>query len=81
MPKDHNAVTPVRLDPAVSRSRVKHSTTEPLRSLLYTGGFAQYTYPQFQNSYEFALEGGLIFDTLVNSEENRADGVLISGSI
>ena len=25
-------MTPVRLDPAASRSRVKHSTTEPLRS-------------------------------------------------
>ena len=30
--KDHNAVTPVRLEPAASRSRVKHSTTKPLRS-------------------------------------------------
>ena len=30
--KNHNAVTPVRLEPAASRSRVKHSTTEPLRS-------------------------------------------------
>ena len=29
--KDHNAVTPVRLEPAALRSRVKHSTTEPLR--------------------------------------------------
>ena len=27
----HNAVTPVRLEPAALRSRVKHSTTEPLR--------------------------------------------------
>ena len=32
--KDHNAVTPVRLEPAALRSRVKHSTTEPLRSLI-----------------------------------------------
>ena len=32
MLKDHNTVTPVRLEPAASRSRVKHSTTEPLRS-------------------------------------------------
>ena len=31
--KDHNAVTSVRLEPATLRSRVKHSTTEPLRSL------------------------------------------------
>ena len=28
----HNAVTPMRLDSAATRSRVKHSTTEPLRS-------------------------------------------------
>ena len=31
--KDHKAVTPVRLEPAALRSQVKHSTTEPLRSL------------------------------------------------
>ena len=35
MLKDHNAVKPVRLEPTASRSRVKHSTTEPLHSLLY----------------------------------------------
>ena len=29
----HNAVTLVRLEPAAFRSRVKHSTPEPLRSL------------------------------------------------
>ena len=33
--KDHNTVTPVRLEPVASRSRVKHSTTEPLRSLKF----------------------------------------------
>ena len=37
MLKDHNAVTPVRLKPAASRSRVKHSTTEPLRSQIEHG--------------------------------------------
>ena len=31
--KDHNTVTPVRLEPAALWSRVKHTTTEPLRSL------------------------------------------------
>ena len=31
----HNTVTPVRLEPAAPRSRFKHSTTEPLRSLIY----------------------------------------------
>ena len=30
--KDHNVVTLVRPEPATPRSRVKHSTTEPLRS-------------------------------------------------
>ena len=29
----HNAVTPVRLEPAAPQCRVKHSTTEPLCSL------------------------------------------------
>ena len=29
----HNAVTPVILEPAAPLSRVKHSTTEPLRPL------------------------------------------------
>ena len=31
----HNVVMTVRLGPAASRSRVKHSTTEPLRSRCY----------------------------------------------
>ena len=30
MLKDHNAVTPVRLEPAALRSRIKLSTTEPV---------------------------------------------------
>ena len=29
-----NPLTPVRLEPAASQSRIKHSTTEPLRSRL-----------------------------------------------
>ena len=39
MLKDHNAMILVRLEPAALRSRVKHSTTEPLRSL--TAGLAK----------------------------------------
>ena len=35
--KDHNAVTRVRLKTVAPRSGVKHSTTEPLRSLLHMG--------------------------------------------
>ena len=45
---------------------------------LYPGGFAEYTYPQFQNSQEFALDGGVIFDIFANSNEFHADGVFIS---
>ena len=45
---------------------------------LYPRGFAEYTYPQFQNSQEFALDGGVIFDILANSNESHADGVFIS---
>ena len=42
--KDHNAVTLVRLKPAASRSRAKHSTTDPLRSLRLIWDFAGLTY-------------------------------------
>ena len=35
-------------------------------------------YPQFQNSQEFALDGGVIFDILANSNKSHADGVFIS---
>ena len=37
MLKDHSAVTPVMLEPAAPRSRVKHSTTEPLRCPISKG--------------------------------------------
>ena len=30
----HNAATPMRLEPVAPGSRVRHSTTEPLRSLI-----------------------------------------------
>ena len=38
----------------------------------------EYTYPQFKNSREFALDGGVIFDTLANSNKSHADRVFIS---
>ena len=44
---------------------------------LYRGGFAEYTYPQFQNSQEFALDGGVFFDTLANINVFHAGGVFI----
>ena len=45
---------------------------------LYPGGSAEWTYRQFQNSQEFALDGGVVFDTLANSDESHADEVYIS---
>ena len=45
---------------------------------LYLRGFTEYTDPQFQNSQEFALDGGVLFDILANSNESHADGVFIS---
>ena len=36
--KDHNAVTLVRIEPTAPQSRVEHSTTESLRSLLWKCG-------------------------------------------
>ena len=45
---------------------------------LYPRGFTEYTYTQFQNSQEFALDGGVIFHILANSNESHADGVFIS---
>ena len=40
---------------------------------LYPGGFAKYTYHQFQNSQEFVWEGGVIVHTFANSNETHAD--------
>ena len=44
----------------------------------YPGGFSEYTYPQFENSHDVALDGGVIFNTLANNNESHADGVFIS---
>ena len=39
--------------------------------------FAEYRYPQFQNSQEFVLDGGVIIDTLANSNASHAYGLFI----
>ena len=39
----HNSVTQMRLEPAALRSRVKHSTTGPLRSTTTTAAIATTT--------------------------------------
>ena len=62
--------------PVYQSSITKNGEAKLLK--LYPGGFGECTYPQFQNSQEFALEGGVIFDTLANNNEFHADGVFIS---
>ena len=45
----HNAVMPVRLEPAALRSRAKHSTTEPLCSLLLIWRFQNLCSSEFEH--------------------------------
>ena len=45
---------------------------------LYPWGFYKYRYPHFQKLQEFALDGGVRFDTLANSHDPHADEVFIS---
>ena len=42
------------------------------------GSFDQYRYPDFQKCQEFALDGGVYFDTLTNSHTGHAKGVIIT---
>ena len=44
------------------------------------GCSADYTYLQFQNSQELALDG-VVFDTLANSDESRAGEVFVSALV
>ena len=47
----HNTVTPVRLEPAASRSRVKRSTTEPRNEY----GLSP-IYPELANKHTFLIK-------------------------
>ena len=62
--------------PAYQSSITENGYAKHLK--LYPRGFVEYTYPHFQNSHEFALDGGVIFYTLANYNEFHADGVFIS---
>ena len=62
--------------PAFQSSITENGLAKLLK--LYPGGFAEYTYPQFQNSQKFELDDGVIFDILANSNEFHADGVFSS---
>ena len=59
----HNAVMPVRLEPAALRSRIKHSTTEPLRSL----------YPD-QNRRSVGTELGPNYLQMLSADKERGGG-------
>ena len=57
----HNTVTPVRLEPAAHRSRVKHSTTEPLCSrrtaVIMPYSVNVYAYFNILSTYLFCIWG------------------------
>ena len=66
----HNAVTPVRLKLTTPRSRVKHATTEPLRSHKWLVHNAQVV------SLETCVSTPLnvcLFRTLIRDSENQTD--------
>ena len=72
MLKDCNAVTPVRLEPATSRSRVKHSTIEPLHSLFTpyfqvssANNVSKQFGPRSGWTIRWAYSGYKLFDTLM----------------
>ena len=45
---------------------------------MYPGGFDEYRYPHFQKSQEIALDGGVSFDNLTNSDVCHAGVAFIS---
>ena len=71
MCQGHKTVTPVRLEPAASRSRVKHSTTEPQRSLV-----PGWILPNFKRIQDFM--GFLII--CKNKEQIKDEGARCSQS-
>ena len=56
-------MTPVRLEPAAPRSRVRHSTTEPLRSLLSKR-------PKIGFQDQFLLNGGQKYCRMLQGEHS-----------
>ena len=80
-------MTPVRLEPATLRSRVKHSTTEPLRSLGLKCNFKATTscnsnIYKLEKNFKWDTQSELIYkSTLVSSSVGkRIKDILNSGS-
>ena len=67
MLKDHSPVTPVMLKPTAPRSRVKHSTTEPLRCPISKG------YCDVCNK-ELWIADSLLKPTVIQYNENTKYG-------
>ena len=83
MLKDHNAVTPVGIEPTALRSPVKHSTTEPLRSLSTqsgeTFGITECSMVHL-NKYILYVGGGQWFSgRIIDSGDQRAAGLSLTG--
>ena len=58
-------MTPVRLEPAILRPRVKHSTTEPLRSLSEALLVAHTTLLEISCREDVDEGGGGLLDTVI----------------
>ena len=63
----HNAVTPVKLEPAAPRSRIKHLTTEPMRFHIM-GCASKYhiTFKPNGISLSYQLDQPMMFGVLFN---------------
>ena len=55
-------MTPMRLEPTPPRSRVKHSTTEPLRSLTHAKSSVRWSVIHFGRGLQNVSFGTNIFD-------------------
>ena len=70
--KDYNAATLVRLEPAAPRSRVKHSTTEPLRSLVCIKlGYYSFQIASNKRADQTARIRRLVCDIVVRMQQNQ----------
>ena len=80
MLKNHNTVTPMRLEPAAPRSRVKHSSTEPLRSnfLLHNSQrIVSFVVFQSKNKFSVALQSKNKVSFVVFQSKNKFSFVVI----
>ena len=74
-------MTPVRLEPAASQSRVKHSTTEPLRSLLLLyfvrTSIIWALADQLNNNYKYSKDKEVLFNVVYNVTDNISSQAIL----